>query len=56
MNPPNSEIKTPNISIAAPISSIDDSISDMNIRAKKDANIGSKLKIKAAFTGVVYLW
>lgn len=53
MNPPNSEVNTPIINIAAPINSKFDSISDINISAKNDAKIGSKLKIKAAFTGVV---
>lgn len=53
---PNSDVSTPNIRIVAPNSSSGDNISLKNIAAKIDANIGSKLKISAAFTGVVYLW
>jgi hypothetical protein len=52
---PNSDVNTPNIRIVAPTSSRGDNISLKNIAAKIDANIGSKLNIRAAFTGVVYL-
>lgn len=53
---PVSDNRIPNKSIAAPINSIAFMNSFKNKKARYDAITGSREKISAAFTGVVYLW